>query len=301
MHTVTTSSPQSVRLSTARLIARHPFAAFVLLALALTWPCLIADALGSWGLIPFRLPLSGPGVLLTLLMGYGPTGAALIVTGLTGGPTGLRRLLGRLLRWRAGPGWYAAVILGTGLVYFAAQQITARLGGAARPLPAGGPPALALNVLVMFLVNGLVNGEEIGWRGFALPRLQSRFPALTASLVLGGLWALFHLPLFFSRGGGAGGDMSSTPMAAFLLIVLAGSVLVTCVYNHTRGSLLFAYLFHAAANTWPGVFASDPAGGLTFWVQAALLSGLALIAIVACGPARLSRRPAAEWPSVSEP
>ncbi len=88
----------------------------------------------------------------------------------------------------------------------------------------------------MFLVNGLVNGEEIGWRGFALPRLQSRFPALTASLVLGGLWALFHLPLFFSRGGGAGGDMSSTPIAAFLLIVLAGSVLVTCVYNHTRGS-----------------------------------------------------------------
>jgi membrane protease YdiL (CAAX protease family) len=281
-------------------IRKDPLVTCFLLAFGLTWPFLIADALGSWGLIPFRMPLSGPGILLTILMGYCPTIAALIVTGMTSGKAGLHKLLGRILRWRAGIHWYIIAIFGVGLLYFVALQLNILLGGTARPLPPGGFLALAMNVLVMFIVSGLVNGEEFGWRGFALPRLQAKYNALTSSLILGAVWTLFHLPLFFTRGGGAGGNMSNTPMLAFLFFVLAGSVLVTWLYNNTRGSVLFAYLFHAASNTWPGIFASTTPGGLIFWMHAAVLGVAAVIVIIVYGPSRLSRLPAEEQQYVIE-
>jgi membrane protease YdiL (CAAX protease family) len=276
-------------------VQRHPLAAFILLAFGLSWPFLIADALGSRGLIPFRLPLSGPGILITLFMAYTPTIAAFIVTGMTGGAAGMRRLFRRILRWRAGIQWYLIVLLGIPLLYFAALQIDLLLGGAAKPLPPGGLPMAAAGAILMFIVNGLVNGEEFAWRGFALPRLQARYGALASSLVLGGIWIVFHLPLFFTRGGGAGGDMSQTPFLAFVLIILSGSVLVTWLFNSTRGSVLFAYLFHAASNTWPGVFASATPGGRIFWIHAALFSLAAAIVVLVYGPAYLTRSPAQDW------
>lgn len=284
----------SIQTTRATFVQKYPLMTFFLLALGSTWPLLIADALGSWGLIPFRLPLSGPGILLTILMGYCPTIAALIVTGMTRGKTGICRLLGRILRWRVGIGWYIMVIGGVGLLYFVALQLDILFSGTGRALPPGGIPASAINALVMFIVNGLVNGEEFGWRGFALPRLQAKYNALTSSLILGGVWILFHFPLFFTRGGGAGGNMSNTPVLAFVAIILAGSVLVTWLFNNTRGSILFAYLFHAAANTWPGIFASSSPGGSIFWMHAAVLSVVAVIVVMSYGPARLSRRSAAE-------
>src|SRR5690349_8812442 len=85
-----------------RFIIRHSLSVFFGLAFGISWLFLVADALGSRGLIPFRLTLSGPGLLLALLMSYGPTLAALIVTWATEGAVGLRRLLGRLVPWRAG-------------------------------------------------------------------------------------------------------------------------------------------------------------------------------------------------------
>lgn len=275
-------------------IQRYPLAAFILLAFLLTWPFLIADALGSWGIIPFRLPLSGPGIILTILMGYCPTIAAVIVTGFTSGRPGIRKLFGRILRWRAGVSWYLVVVFGPGLLFFLALQLHLQFGGTARPLPSGGLPMIAVGIFIMFLVNGLVNGEEFGWRGFALPRLQARYSALASSLILGSIWVLFHLPLFFTRGGGAGGNMSQTPFIAFVLNVLAGSVLVTWLFNNTRGSVLFAYLFHAAFNTWTGIFASASPDGSIFWTQALVLSVAAVIVIVVYGPSHLSRRPIEE-------
>lgn len=275
-------------------VQKYPLPVFFVLAIGLTWPFLIADALGSWGLIPFRMPTTGAGLLLSLLMAYCPTIAALLVTGLTGGRAGIRKLLGRILIWRVGMRWYFVAIFGVGLIFFVAQQILILLGGAGRELPPGGVPAIAINVLVMFLVSGLVNGEEFGWRGFALPRLQAKYNALTSSLILGGVWIVFHLPLFFTRGGGVGGNMSSTPFLAFVLYILAGSILITWINNNVRGSMLFAYLLHAAMNTWSGVFASASPSSQIFWIQAALFCAAAVAVIVAYGPARLSRRPEEE-------
>src|SRR6185295_2586477 len=89
----------------ARLLRQYPLTGFFLLAYALTWPYMIVDALGSHGLLPFRLP-----VLLWIPMGYGPTFAALIVTGAISGKAGIRMLLRRLLIWRVGLPWYAIAI-----------------------------------------------------------------------------------------------------------------------------------------------------------------------------------------------
>lgn len=117
------------------IISRHPLTAFFLLAFGLTWPFLIADALGSRGLIPFRLSLEGPGIAVVILMGYGPTFAALIASGVTGGKPGIRSLLRPLLRWRVGIQWYAITILGTGLLFFGAARLYVLVGGTLRAVP----------------------------------------------------------------------------------------------------------------------------------------------------------------------
>jgi uncharacterized protein len=179
-------------------VKQHALLTYVLFTFGLTWPLMFAEVFGSRGVIPFRLTLSGAGLLLTLFVAYGPTIAALIATGVTSGRIGLGALLGRLLIWRVGWQWYAAAILLPALVSFAATQLAGLRGDA------GGPAStfswgMLLLLPVSLLVRGLVNGEEIGWRGFALPHLQSRWNALTASLLLGGVWALFHLPIFFLR------------------------------------------------------------------------------------------------------
>jgi membrane protease YdiL (CAAX protease family) len=271
------------------LIRKYPLPAFFLLAIGLTWPFLIADALGSRGIIPFRMPASGPGILLSILMAYCPTIAAVIVLGMTEGKAGIRRLFSRFLIWRVGLRWYLITIFGVALLYFAALRMDIWLGGTATATAPGGLPMLVVSAVVMFLVNGLVNGEEFGWRGFALPRLQSRYNALTSSLFLGAVWILFHLPLFFTKGGGVGGNMSHTPFLAFAINVLAGSVLMTWIFNNTRGSVLFAYLFHAASNTWPGIFASADSDGSIFWTQAIVLVIAAVIVVISTGAENLSR------------
>lgn len=297
---MTTSALTTDRPNLRWLVKKYPLAIYFLLALGLTWPFLIVDALGSWDIIKFRMPVSGPGLLLSLLMAYCPTIAALIVTGLTSGKAGIRKLLGRILRWRVGIPWYLIVIFGTGFLFFIAQQLFILAGGAKRDLPTEGLASVAINVLVMFLVSGLINGEEFGWRGFALPRLQAKYSALASSLILGSVWVVFHLPLFFTRGGGVGGNMSNTPFLAFVLYILSGAILMTWIYNNTRGSMLFAYLLHAAFNTWSGVFASASPDGLIFWMQGAVLSVAAIIVVIVSGPVQLSRLPTEEHQFVNE-
>src|SRR4030095_5436611 len=111
---------------------------------------------------------------LLILMGYGPTAAALLVTGVLGGWVAGRALLKRLLIWRVGWPWYLVAVFLNAAVILAALGLYTALGGPPQPWPALGP-GLLLNVLLTLLVVSLVNGEEIGWRGFAWPRLQARW------------------------------------------------------------------------------------------------------------------------------
>lgn len=276
-------------ISLRTVITRSPLLAFFALAFLFTWPFLIADALGSFGLIPFRLVTSGPGVLITILMGYGPTFAALLVSAVIGGRAEVGTLLRRLLIWRVGVQWYAAAILGPATLFFLAAQIYVLLGGSLRSLPPVGLLEVALNVLLLLIVHSLVNGEELGWRGFALPRLQNTQSALMASIILGAVWAFFHLPLFFTQGGGVGGSQAGMPALAFVIQVIASSILLTWLFNHTRGSVLLACLFHAATNTWSELFAARTTDGSLMWLQTALFCAAALAVVLIFGATNLAR------------
>ena len=268
-------------------LEKHPLTSYFLLAFGLTWILMITDALGSHGIVPFRLPLP-----LLLVMGYMPTLAAVIVAGRTGGKEAVRALFRKLLIGRVGLGWYLFAVFGIAIIYMLVILLHNSLAGSqALPIlsentPSLPPLQLALSIIPMFLVIGIVNGEELGWRGFALPRLQAKYNALTSSLILGLTWSLFHLPLFFTLTGSSQADWSFT---SFLLSTLAMSVLYTWLLNNTRGSVLMAYLLHAAANTWSQVFSIDHANPLVGWLLTGVLVLAALIIVTLTGAENLSR------------
>jgi membrane protease YdiL (CAAX protease family) len=145
---------------------------------------------------------------------------------------------------------------------------------------------MILTIVAMYLVVGLVNGEELAWRGFALPHLQAKYNALTSSIVLGVIWTLFHLPLFFTATGSSQAEMS---FVSFLISTISMTVLYTWMYNNTRGSVLMAYLFHAAANTWTQVFSIDHTNHLVNWILTGLLVLAAAIVVLATGKENLSK------------
>lgn len=152
--------------------------------------------------------------------------------------TGLGSLYGRLVRWRFGLKWYALVLLGIPLVGW----IVARITGAS-PLKEANTTAEFLWLLFYILITGPLC-EELGWRGFALPRLLQRFSPFTASLILGVIWGVWHLPAFFV-GGMVQAGMS---LPLFLLNALLLSVFVTWVFQHTGGSVLITVLIHYMVN-----------------------------------------------------
>jgi membrane protease YdiL (CAAX protease family) len=264
-------------------LARWPLASFFALAFGLTWSFLLADVLGARGLIPFRLTLSGPGLILALLMSYGPTLAALLVAGATEGRVGLWSLLRALVRWRVGLRWYGLALGGPAALFFAAARLSELLGGEPRPLPAQ-DWSLLLMGLVGSLVHGLANGEELGWRGYALPRLLRRQRPLAASLSLGAIWFVFHVPIMFVPNSIAGGQSLATALP-FLVGVLAASVLMTWLYRSTGGSVLLTTLFHGAVNVWPSLVGGTGNEVALAWTQAALLTLAAAAVVARYGPA----------------
>lgn len=271
------------------LIQKYPLVSFFVLAIGLTWIFMIADALGSRGILPFRLPLP-----LMVVMGYMPTLGAVIVARQTEGRDGVRKLLRKLLIWRVGTGWYVFAIFGLLLIYVPAILIYNKFS-LASPVPVlseNSPPFNSLlelvpQIVLLFLVAGIINGEELAWRGFGLPRLQSKYNALSASLILGVIWSIFHLPLFFTLTGSSQSDWSFTN---FLASTIALTILYTWMYNNTRGSVLLAYLFHASANTWTRVFSIDHANPTLRWVTTGLLIAAAIVVVIAAGPENLSRK-----------
>jgi membrane protease YdiL (CAAX protease family) len=206
-------------------ISRHQLLAFFLLAFLFSWyPWIIALARGQ---------TSGPNPL-------GPLIAALLVAGMAQGRIGLRDLLGRIVRARIGLRWYG-VIFGLPVVMCAvAVAIMAAIGNGVAFPSAAAWREVPERFLFIFLFIGL--GEEPGWRGFALPRLQDGRTPLIASLILAPIWALWHLPLM-------GNEFPPAVIPAFLMSLLGGTLIQTWLFNRTRGSVFAQMLFHATVNT----------------------------------------------------
>lgn len=179
------------------------------------------------------LPLSGLTRRLQLLAALAtivPSLVAIVLSVIEGGGRGVRELLGQALRWRFGMGWYALAVLLMPLVWLVALFIGKLAGG---PAPV---------VRIDFLIPIAAIGEEFGWRGYALPRLQKRIGALPAALVIGLVWAAWHLPYY------AYPAIHPLPLGIdftfFAMALISESVLATWLYNSTGGSVLATIIYH---------------------------------------------------------
>jgi membrane protease YdiL (CAAX protease family) len=211
----------------------------------------------------------------------------LLAAALTGGRVALRQLLGRLVRWRVRWYWYALVVIGPAAFSLAVAGVYALLGGswsAAAPRALQAPVLLPVFLLILSCTDGL--GEELAWRGYALPRLFARYSALAASLILGVAWALWHLPLLWTAGIGE----QQLPMWLLLLDIPAKSVLFTWVFLRTRGSVLIAALLHGSTNLFTVSPAEAVTGDLTLPVLATAAKWLLVLFMIAVAGSRLARR-----------
>jgi membrane protease YdiL (CAAX protease family) len=199
-------------------------------------------------------------------------------------------LLRGLLIWRIGVRWYALALFGFVALWFAPQALNPAFGGSGLHLP-----ALSLAVLVSFVgllaVRMLLSSEELAWSGFALPKLQMRQSALTASLLLGVIWAAWHLPLFFTAG--AQRDMG---FALFLAGTVCTRVILSWVFNSTAGSVLLCSLLHQSINTWTDLLAPvvPPADQvLNQWLGLGVHVVVAAGLVVVFGASQLAHPPGA--------
>ena len=216
---------------------RHQVTTFFIITYAITWGIGIL-AIGFpeqfqrlFGELNYRNPVA-------LLAIAAPTISATILTAAWQGKVGLRELYSRLVQWQFGVKWYALILLGIPFLGW----LTTLVAGA-NPVYVLTDPVFAISILLNLMYTGPLC-EELGWRGYALPRLLGQFNPLVASLILGLFWGVWHLPSFFI----STVVQSSLSLPAFLFFGLFTSILMTWIFQHTGGSVLAAVLFHYAVN-----------------------------------------------------
>lgn len=233
-----------------------------------------------------------PWSLVWFLEVFSPSFSALIITWIIGGKLGLKDLLSGFTRWKVGFFWYFAAAF-LFLAPLAITFIYRALGNPSAGIQPG-QTILSLSGIVLFTLFSGPIAEELGWRGFALPRLQTRYNALVSSLILGVIWTCWHIPLFFI----AGASQRGIPFPIYLVLVTTVTIYITWLYNNTRGSLIITVLAHFAYNMTG--FLTGPLGlmpAMVFYMTAGSMLGVLVIAIVLIyRPRYLSRKPVTELP-----
>ncbi|MCW9014549.1 MAG: CPBP family intramembrane metalloprotease [Gammaproteobacteria bacterium] len=198
---------------------------------------------------------------LFFLAVYAPAIAAFIVITYISGLGGLRRYLSRLLIWRCSLVWYAFLIIGIPLLFFGGSALKGNLFAEAFPFASIQPLLIAL---LLVAIKGPI--EEFGWRGLALPLLQRKLAPVWAALILGIIWGFWHLPAFLLSGTQQS-DWSFTP---FFAGTIAVSLIVTALFNASRGSILLPALMHFQLinPVWPD---AQPYDTIFFIAAAALV------------------------------
>lgn len=255
---------------------KHPILWFYLLAFAISWLGWLPMVAGSRGVAPFAHPLFQ---VLLLLPAIGPALAAVIVTAINEGKAGVDLLFQPLGKWRVGAIWLVIAVVTPALFLLAGKLMSQAWNLAAEAKsPTGNLVGIAIGTLIMSLLSN--TWEEVGGRGFALPRLQKNHNALVASLVVGALWGLWHLPLFFWKGN----PMSSYPFLVWFIGTVALSLIYTWLYNSTEGSLFVVTLFHVLTNTF-GVLIS----GVSVTALTIAYVVVAMVLLVVFGKENLAR------------
>src|SRR5712691_5171615 len=252
---------------------------FFVLTYAGMWACFISVAAAA---IPAGSPL---GVVLVHLGAFAPSLVALWLTARAEGGAGIRTLLARVLQWRvAGPrylfaiGYTPTIKLTVALVHRVATGAWPGLGT---------DPWYVIPMAIAFSTP-FQAGEEIGWRGYALPRLAARFGLARASILLGLIWACWHLPQFFIPEA----DTYGQSFFVYALQVTALSVAMAWLYARTHGSLLLVMLLHAAVNNSKDIVPSAvPGATTTFGLSASLVAWLTATLLWICAAYFLARMP----------
>jgi membrane protease YdiL (CAAX protease family) len=254
------------------------------MAYAFSWIVWAPWVLGEDGanVLPPALSVPSAAARLLLVGGIlaGPTLSAFIMTATTEGREGVRRLLGRLVLWRVGIRWYLFALIGVPLIMLLGTMVYSM---SLPNLGALGGPSYLLSYLVSFAFVTVLGGpllEEIGWRGFALPRMERLQGPLLASVILGVMWALWHLPEFlvptWAASSGGGGIVG---IAMFTLTAITFTIVISWVFNNTRASVLVAILVHSSIDT----FTIPLAAIFPAWAIASalpLMIGFGVVAVV---------------------
>lgn len=262
---------------TSSRMRNHSLVGFVVLAYAISWAVEIPLALRARGLLDVSIPFSAH-----YLAAYGPMVSAIALTWFAEGGDGLRELFGRMFKWRVRPAWWLVAL--APLVLYALVAIVLRfIQGHWPDVGALGQidflPNLGLGALLLWILT-FGFGEETGWRGHALPRLQRGRSALSATVILWVFWALWHLPMFFYL-------YDVTIVVGFLLGLLAGAITFTWLYNSTGGSILLVAVWHGAFNFTTGCVTCKTSA--TAAVLSTVVMVWAVVVVVGFKPATLSR------------
>lgn len=216
---------------------KRPLVFFFVLCFVITWglaglyfafPSFLTHIFG-------QMSIQNPVFILAV---WAPTLSAFIITAVTEGKVGVIRLLRRFLPGPAKFSWYLLVILAIPACSILINLATRSTIGLF---------TISINALLTFLFVNLITGplgEEFGWRGFALPRLLQIHSPLVASLILGIIWALWHLPSFFV----SGIPIGSIQLPLLFLAALSLSIIITWVYFHVKGRIFFSFFLHYTFN-----------------------------------------------------
>ncbi|MCL4833916.1 MAG: CPBP family intramembrane metalloprotease [Caldilineaceae bacterium] len=265
-------------------LKQHSLIIGLVLMFLYTWTIDLSNS----GVLPFQVPFP-----IYITLGWGFIFASLLMAWLTLGKDETVKLFKRLFLWRVGWKWFLAALLLEPFCIVAGVYLNAALTRTPPDFSAvmayqifGASASPLIFFPVFFLFDLITNGEEMGWRGYVLPRLQANHNALTSTLILGVIWAFWHLPKYVTH-------FNATAFGWVVLHFLAFAVIQTWLYNNTKGSLLIVAVSHAISNT-VGVFmpmantvSSENIGSYIFYVLFEVL--IAIVVIVVAGAKNLSR------------
>jgi uncharacterized protein len=209
-------------------VKRSPVMAYFVLIFSVEW------------VLVLTLSRITPPMLALLIGSWLPDCIGVFITGISAGRLGLRELFSKVILWRIGLRWYATAILLPAIMAWISIGLYTIIN---HNLPDFAPSNQLFLVFLGAVFTGAL-GEELGWRGTALPRMQTRWSPLISSLILGFLWGLYHLPSFLL----SGLPLKNMPLIPFMISALGLTIIVTWTFNHTKGSLILVFLYHFSFN-----------------------------------------------------
>jgi len=260
---------------TMATLKRYPLVVFFVLAYLFSWVVWGSSIAQAYGKLSFHIPQT--------LAFLGLIFATYITAAITGGWSAVKETFSRVFRWKVGIVWYLVAVLLTIILGLVALVLFDLMGG----MHQIGRDMNFQEFLIFSLTETIfmIFTEETAWRGYALPRLQNGRSAFSASLILGLLWGFWHVPLFLIPGSA----QQSYPFLGFILLILPTSMLFTWIFNHTRGSVLLAGLFHGvydATVVYLGILTGDIR---LFWLFVAVSWVFALVVLGLEGATHFAR------------